>query len=391
MPTPRAAPRCFSELSDSPITPFGFLDSPLTRSQTVPVMQPAPKLSCDVRSCSRWVSKTTSKLVAKLIITLVACGLLAAPPSISSAFIPHFDAPPSPPHTALDGTVTFSHDGQLLAAANIDDQKIRVWDVSTGKEKFALDFGILLAALALSPDGHWLLSGDLLKTVTLWDLSTGKQARTWNVSSPIHSLAFNNDGRSFAVGTDQEISLWQVDAEHATRTLSGHKDWVTCLAFSPDGKTLASGSKDLSVRLWDLAAGQSLSSLSGSSQQLVTVLFNPDGHTLASLDMSGSIKIWDVPAGTVQRTLEGISLGYSPSALCFSRDGQTLASAGIGAVVLWDVAHSFKHLMLQNRVASQALAFNADSTQVIAGGADGVLKIWNPGTGEELPNRSPQP
>jgi WD40 repeat protein len=333
-------------------------------------------------------SRTLPRLVARLMLAMIALSCLNAPQSESR---PRSSAPSSP-HTAVYGTVTFSRDGQLLAAADVDDQKIRVWDVSTGKEKFALDSPeLVLAALALSPDGHWLLSGGDLQTVTLWDLSTGKQTRTWNAPSSIRSLAFNNDNRTFAVGMDQEIALWQVDAQHESRTLKAHKDWVTCLAFSSDGKTLASGSKDLSVRLWDVAAGRPLATLNGSSQPLMAVLFNPNGHTLACLDASMSIKIWDVPAGTVQRTLEGMSLGYLPTVMAFSRDGQTFASAGTGAVVVWDVAHSFKHLVLQNRVESLAVAFNGDATQVFSGGADGVLEAWNPVTGEELSRKSPQP
>jgi WD40 repeat protein len=339
-------------------------------------------------------SRHRPRLFAKLVIALTACALLAAVQATCLGYAhprSSFNAPPSPPHTSMDGTVVFSHDGELLAAADVDDQKIRVWDVSSGREKFALDGGPMIAAVAFSPDGHWLLSGGWLKNVTLWDLTSGLQTRTWKVATTVRSLAFDADNRTFAIGMDQEISLWQVDAQHESHSLKAHKDWVTCLAFSPDGRTLASGSKDLSVRLWDLAGGQPVATLDGSSQQLLAVAFNPDGHTLASLDMTGSVRIWDVPAGTLQRTLEGMTLGYVPTALTFSRDGQTLASAGAGAVVVWDAAHSFNHLMLQNRVFSQAVTFNADVTQVFAGGAEGVLAAWNPVTGEELPRRFPQP
>jgi WD40 repeat protein len=338
---------------------------------------------------SRWFPR----LVVKLVIALTAFGLLTTAQATSFGYAhprSSFNAPPSTPHTALDGSVVFSHDGQLLAVADVDDQKIRVWDVSSGREKFALDGGLLIAALAFSLDGRWLASGSLLKTMTLWDLTSGQQTRTWDVAASVRSLAFGNDNRTLAIGMDREISLWRVDSQRELHTLKGHQDRVNCLAFSADGRTLASGSKDLSVRLWDVNGGAQLRTLEGSSLQVLAVVFNPDGHTLASADWTGNVKIWEIPSGAVQRTLPGNPLGYVATTLAFSRDGQTLASASVGAVILWDTAHSFRPLRLDDSLNNQAVAFNADGTLLFAGGANGILKVWNPATGEEVPLKSPE-
>jgi WD40 repeat protein len=98
--------------------------------------------------------------------------------------------------------------------------------------------------------------------------------------------------------------LWDVRTGQSLKTLSNHTNWVSSVAFSPDGCLLASGSMDHTLRLWDVHTGQSLKTLSGHTNWLWSVAFSPDGHLLASGSADATIKLWDVQTGECLKTLQ---------------------------------------------------------------------------------------
>ena len=106
--------------------------------------------------------------------------------------------------------------------------------------------------------------------------------------------------------------------------LEGHREHVNSVCFSPDGKTLASGSGDKSVRLWDVATGAEVAKLEGHSRELTSVCFSPDGKTLASGSADGSVCLWDAATGAEVAKLEGHSRDVD--SVCFSPDGKTPSS-----------------------------------------------------------------
>ena len=176
--------------------------------------------------------------------------------------------------------------------------------------------------------------------IYLWDVITGERKKTiTGDTDSVFSVAFSPDGRTLASGgRNDRIRLWDVITGKRKQTLTGHTDSVLSIAFSPDGRTLASGSWDKTIRLWDVITGEHKQTLTGHTNRVRSVAFSPDGRTLASGSSDATIRLWDAITGKHEQTLTEHSGGIVEVA--FSPDGQTLASGGGGTVFLWEFTPS---------------------------------------------------
>ncbi len=185
------------------------------------------------------------------------------------------------------------------------------------------------------PDGQTLTIPDLLSaTVELWNIPQGSQRDTFHTQQTFClCVAVAADGSTLAAAADQHVQLWSAEG-HRLKDLQGHKDYVRCVTFSHDAKTLASASSDGTVRLWNVETGAARATLRGHNGGVSWVAISPDDKTVASAGRDGTIRLWDLRSGEEKTTLRGH--GGWVTSVAFSPDGRTLASTSEdGTLRLW--------------------------------------------------------
>jgi WD40 repeat protein len=277
--------------------------------------------------------------------------------------------------------VAFSPTGKQLATGDANGE-IRLWQVTDWKKLLTFKGHTnWIWSIAFSPDGSTLASASDDKTIRLWDVRSGECRSILPHTNRIWSAAFSPDGKTLASGSeDCTVKLWHWQTGECLRTLCGHTNWIRSVAFSPDGKTLASGSVDFSVKLWDVGTGKCIKTLQGHTTQVWSVAFSPDGEMLAS-SSDRTVKLWQASTGECLRTLCGHTNWIR--SVAFSSGGDLASGSEDYTIRLWDVQTGECYRTLSGHTNwIRSVAFSPDGKTLASGSGDHTVKLWHVADGK---------
>ena len=253
-------------------------------------------------------------------------------------------------HTDSVQSVAFSPTGHIIASAS-QDGTIRLWHVNTGEHLRTLSGHTdRVFNVVFNPDGSTIASASHDGTICLWDIRTGENIRTLSEHiSGVYSIAFSPDGSTIAgVGAGSNIRLWNVHTNENFRTLSGghvhafygaHGASINSVAFSPDGKTIVSGSNDrnYTICLWNADTGENIRTFSTEhTSWIYHIAVSPDGNSIISASADNTLRLWDMKTGKHTRTLTGHT--DTVNCVVFTPDGYMIVSASDDNTLrLWDM------------------------------------------------------
>ena len=268
-----------------------------------------------------------------------------------------------------------------------------------------------ITSVAFSADGKKVVTGDAAKLVKIWDVESGEKLKMWTISAgSLRSIDISPDGKKITVGSASTVihrgnereqvnakplAIYDADAGHQIQWL-GRADDAMAVAFSPDGKKIVAGGLSGTAVIWDVESGEELKKLEGHARTVVFAAFSPDGKKIITSSHDKTTKIWDAESGEELQRLE-----QSFRSIAFSPDGKKIATSDTGvsegnAVRIWDVESG---KMLQELVHVQlepvpggtrdidkvfSVAFSPDGKKIAAGYGNGVVRIWDVDSSEQL-------
>lgn len=245
-------------------------------------------------------------------------------------------------HTGNVNYIIFSPDGQILASAS-DDGTVKLWNLEKDMHVNTLNIKQSVQNVSFSLDGKMIATTDKNNLLQLWSLDNLKEIKLPNqIKGSVSKFIPDSNIIATAYDTKQKkqrfsIKLWQVNDGKEIKELKGHEGSIYAISVSPDGKFIASASRDKTIKVWDVNKGQAIQTLYNHKDEVRDVSFSPNGKILASSSADNTIKFWDTQQNYNEiATLKGHSAPVYSIGFSVNDNGQFLASGGNDkTVLLW--------------------------------------------------------
>lgn len=277
------------------------------------------------------------------------------------------------------------------------NRSLALWDVGSGRliRKNAIEKDVP-EHLAFSKDGSLLAVAGFID-ITLWDTGNGTQTGILPLLNlalaPISSMAFSADGRLLATGhSDGVLALWDVASGRLQRKIAAHNKNISAVSFSPDDQVVVSGSWDNTACLWDVKSGARLATLTGHTNWINGVAFNSSSTRVATAGADGLVNVWEVPSGTSIASAANEGSLMMLNGVTFDPTGRMLFAVTIGGGAVWDAStgrmvRSLDHLSS----GASVIAFRSDGTHIAVAGTDGIVDVLDSATGKPTFHFSAKP